>query len=101
MFAPARPIRRRRPFAWASPVVLLLLGLFAVPASAQPGPAAPAPAVPAPPAELRALTLIECLTIASEKQPTLAAARASLAAREAAYRGVAELHPPSFLAPDL
>jgi outer membrane protein TolC len=41
------------------------------------------------------------LQIANERQPTLAAARASLAARLAAQRGVNDLRVPTLLAPDL
>src|SRR5438034_7491759 len=99
MIAFARPVRRLRLLAWASPFALLLLGLFAISASAQPGPAAPA--APVPPAELPTLTLLDCLQIARERQPAIAAARASLAAHEAAYRGVSALRAPGFIAPDL
>src|SRR5262245_14207632 len=101
MSAPVRLIRRRPPFAWASLIALLLLRTVANSANAQPGPAAPAAPSPAPPAEPPALSLADCLRIAAERQPTLAAARASLAAHEAAYRGVRDLNPPRFLAPDL
>jgi outer membrane protein TolC len=51
--------------------------------------------------ETPALTLLDCLRIANERQPTLAAARASLAAKQAAQRGVANLRAPKLLAPDL
>ena len=47
---------------------------------------------------LPTLSLADCLRIANERQPTLAAARASLAARQAAQRGVSELRAPAFLA---
>jgi outer membrane protein TolC len=69
-------------------------------AAAPPGPPTlPPPA--APKAELPKLTLADCLRIANERQPTLAAARASLAARQAANRGITGLNTPRFLAPDL
>jgi outer membrane protein TolC len=77
---------------------MLFAGAFAalatVAASAQPAPPAP---IPEPPK----LSLLDCLQIANERQPTLTAARASLAARLAAQRGVNDLRVPSFLAPDL
>jgi len=99
MIAFARPVRRLRLIAWASSVALLLLGPLADSANAQPGPAAPA--APVPPAELPPLTLLDCLQIANQRQPALAAARASLAAHEAGYRGVMGLRAPGFIAPDL
>src|SRR5262245_1268471 len=99
MIAFVRPVRRLRLFAWASPVAVLLLGLFADSANAQPGPAAPAALQP--PAEPPPLTLLDCLRIANQRQPALAAARASLAAHEAGYRGVMGLRAPGFIAPDL
>src|SRR5438034_1866939 len=99
MIAIARAVRRLRLFAWASPVALMLLGFFAISASAQPGPAAPA--APQRPAEPPPLDLLDCLQIAHERQPAIAAARASLAAHEASYRGVMGLRAPGFLAPDL
>ncbi|HTK77185.1 MAG TPA: hypothetical protein VL371_18100 [Gemmataceae bacterium] len=99
MIAFARPVRRLRLIVWASPVAILLLSYFAVSASAQPGPAAPA--APPSPAEPPSLTLLECLRIANERQPALAAARASLAAHEAGYRGVMGLRAPGLIAPDL
>src|SRR5205807_7203645 len=59
--------------------------------------------IPAPAAkpELPKLGLLDCLRIANDRQPTLIAARASLAARLAAQRGVNDLHVPKILAPDL
>ena len=75
-------------------IVSILAAAFA---AAQPE-AIPAPA---PKAELPKLNLLDCLRIANDRQPTLIAARASLAARLAAQKGVNGLHPPSFLAPDL
>jgi outer membrane protein TolC len=71
--------------------------LAAAAALAQPA----APPSPAEKADLPKLNLLDCLRIANDRQPTLTAARASLAARLAAQRGVNELHPPNFLAPDL
>jgi outer membrane protein TolC len=47
------------------------------------------------------LTLDECLRIAVEQQPALAARRASLAAAQEGYRGAVELCLPAFLARDL
>jgi outer membrane protein TolC len=47
------------------------------------------------------LTLIDCLNIAMQRQPTITAARASLDAKLAGKRGVDELRVPRFLAPDL
>jgi outer membrane protein TolC len=80
-------------------IIAGLAGLLAAAtAAAQPG--APNPP-PAPKPELPKLSLVDCLRIANDRQPTLTAARASLAARQAAQRGVSELHPPNFLAPDL
>jgi outer membrane protein TolC len=81
-----------------------LLVLTAASACAQPGPAGPAPAPPTnPPAaqEEPKLSLVECLRIANERQPAIAAARASLAAHAAAQRGVNELRLPKLLVPDL
>ncbi len=95
MFATLRVPR----FNTARIAVAGLVGLLAA-TVANGQPAATAPPAPAQP-ELPKLSLIDCLRIANDRQPTLAAARASLAARQAAQRGVNELHPPSFLAPDL
>lgn len=92
--------------------------LSAAPVAAQPQPAAPSAAAgqdekkesaAAPQAlsvlrpELPPISLAECLRIANERQPALAAARASLAAREAAHAGIAALNPPlqRITAPDL
>src|SRR5262245_42633182 len=99
MIAFARPVCRLRLIAWASSVALMLLGPLADTANAQPGPAAPA--APVSPAEPPPLTLLQCLQIANQRQPALAAARASLAAHEAGYRGVMGLRAPGFIAPDL
>ncbi|MFO0809636.1 MAG: hypothetical protein U0746_13510 [Gemmataceae bacterium] len=54
-------------------------------------------------AELPPICLAECLRIAYERQPAIAAARASLAAREAAHAGIVNLKPPlqMLTAPDL
>jgi outer membrane protein TolC len=57
----------------------------------------PTPAtVPAPP-----LSLAECLQLAAQRQPALAAARASLAAAEDNSQALDTLRAPGFLAPDL
>jgi outer membrane protein TolC len=56
---------------------------------------------PPPTTELPKLNLLDCLRIANDRQPTLLAARASLAARQAAQRGVSNINAPRFLAPDL
>jgi outer membrane protein TolC len=53
------------------------------------------------PANARGLTLEECLGIALEQQPALAAHRASLAAADTSYRGLVKLHVPTLLARDL
>jgi outer membrane protein TolC len=85
-------------------VVAVLLSLGTAAVCAQPNPAAPAQAPSAPPAAPQdepKLTLVDCLRIAIERQPALAAARASLQAKFAAKRGVDELHVPKLLAPDL
>jgi outer membrane protein TolC len=107
MIAPAC-LNCRPAATWAAAVAVVFLNAFAGPARAQPEPADPAATKPpaqaaAPPAQAAqpTLTLLDCLTISQERQPTIAAARASLAAREAAFRGLSELSPPSFLAPDL
>jgi outer membrane protein TolC len=52
-------------------------------------------------AQVPTLGLAECLQIASERQPALAAYRASLAAAQQGYRGVSNLRVPTFLARDL
>jgi hypothetical protein len=88
-----RPSRLRLIFATLGGI---LTALTAVATAAPPAIPAPGPK-PEPPH----LSLLDCLRIANERQPTLLAARASLAARMAAKKGVDELHPPSFLAPDL
>jgi outer membrane protein TolC len=102
MLLPACSPCRRHPTAWASSVALLLGCFTALAVSAPPDPAVPAPATPqgAPQGEPK-LTLVECLRIANERQPTLAAARASLQAKLAAKRGVDELNVPRLFAPDL
>jgi outer membrane protein TolC len=54
-----------------------------------------APAAPAPPAAtVRILSLEECLHLALEQQPAIAAARASLAAAEAQKKALDDLHLP-------
>jgi outer membrane protein TolC len=76
---------------------MLCASVACPPATAQPAPAAPAtPANGGP-----TLSLADCLRIARERQPTIAAARASLCAKIAACKGLNELRPPNFLAPDL
>jgi outer membrane protein TolC len=47
------------------------------------------------------LTLADCLRIAAEKQPALAAYRASLAAAQTQYNGLKRLHAPPLVARDL
>src|SRR2546427_825873 len=53
------------------------------------------------PAQGNPLTLQDCLRIAAESQPALAAYRASLAAANVQYRGLQSLRVPSFIAHDL
>ncbi len=85
----------------ARPILAAAVGLVVTAAvAAQPAPAPP-PAAPAPKPEPPRLSLVDCLRIANERQPTLTAARASLAAHQAAQRGVDELRVPKLLAPDL
>lgn len=60
---------------------------------------APTMVVAAPVA--RALTLAECLSLAQERQPTIAAARASLAAAEEGSRSLQETRIPSAIIHDL
>ena len=78
--------------------------MFALPAWAQSEPAA-LPAVSSgavvTPVQVPTLGLQECLQIAFDRQPALAASRASLAAAQDGYRGVANLRVPTFLARDL
>src|SRR5947209_3161490 len=50
------------------------------------------------PASAPALKLADCLRIAAEQQPALAAQRASLAAAQTAVQGLDKLHVPNFLA---
>lgn len=101
MNAPQTRLRRRFWFAWAI-CALLALRLAAPSATAQPAPAAPAsPATNGTTNGGPTLTLVECLQIANERQPTIAAARASLCAKMAACQGLKDLRAPGFLAPDL
>jgi hypothetical protein len=53
--------------------------------------------------ELPTVGLAECLAVANARQPAIAAARASLTAREAAHAGISALSPPlkRITAPDL
>jgi outer membrane protein TolC len=60
-----------------------------------------APAVIAPAAEARVLDLNACRLIALERQPAVAAARATLAAAAARSEAVDNLHVPTFLVRDL
>lgn len=89
-------------FAWASAVTTLLLSGAAQKANAQarpaeslppaPAEAAATPAAPAAPAAAQTIpvyTLQDCIRIAYEKQPALAAARASFAAKQATSNGLA------------
>src|ERR1700694_4546507 len=55
----------------------------------------------AEPAEVRTLTLSDCIGIALEQQPAIAAQRASLAAAEANRQALQDIHVPSFLKRDL
>jgi outer membrane protein len=78
--------------------LLAPLGLnVALAAEGEAQPEAPPAAAPAD----AALTLEDCLRIAAQTQPALAAYRASLAAAEVQYRGLKSLHVPTFLARDL
>jgi outer membrane protein TolC len=52
-------------------------------------------------AQPAALTLPECIQLALEKQPAIAAARASLAAAQAGQRGLDSIRVPTFLVRDL
>jgi outer membrane protein TolC len=64
-------------------------------------PATPEPTATPSADSAAALTLAQCLRIAVDQQPALAARRASLAAAEEAYRGATDLHIPVFFARDL
>ena len=79
----------------ASALLPLAAGAFA--AEAEPA----APAVTAPAVEARVLDLSACRQIALERQPAVAAARATLAAAVARSEAVDNLHVPTFLARDL
>ncbi len=61
----------------------------------------PAPAPAVAPAVAAPLTLAECLQIAAERQPNLAAGRATLASAQDNARGLDRLRVPTFLARDL
>jgi hypothetical protein len=85
--------------AW---LALLLLLPAASPAPAQePGPAAPPAPPTAAPAPLAVLSLEECRHIALEKQPTLAACRATLAEAEARLRALENLRLAAVIEHDL
>jgi outer membrane protein TolC len=55
--------------------------------------------MPAPTAVVRVLSLEECLHLALEQQPNIAAARASLAASEAQKKALEDLHLPPIVGP--
>ena len=69
--------------------VLLAIGIGSLPAQTHSLNSAPAH------------TLADCLRIAIDQQPALAAQRASLAAAQEGYRGLQDLWVPTFLARDL
>jgi outer membrane protein TolC len=82
----------------------LLLTLALCPAEAHAAGEAPAQAPPAAgtaPVPRPVLSLAECLQLAFQRQPVLAARRASLAAAEDSARGLDNLRVPTFLARDL
>lgn len=64
-------------------------------------PAATSPAATSPSVAFQTLSLPECLSIAFERQPALAAHRASLAAAETGRRGLEKMHLAVILAHDL
>ena len=76
-------------------------GALAGPLAAQPAPPTTLPAVVQAPALSGPLTLPDCLRIAWDQQPALAAHRASLAAAQAQASGLQELRAPPFIARDL
>lgn len=83
----------------ASPVLLPILAGAAEPAPAAPAPAAATATVEGTaPASVPVLGLAECVQLALERQPALAASRASLAAALAQNRGLNDLKAPPILA---
>lgn len=100
----------RTPRSWRTARARLLGGLavsFLLPAGALWADADTLPpttdvvSAAAAPAPLGPLTVADCLRIADEQQPALAAHRASLAAAQTQYQGLKRLHPPPFVARDL
>lgn len=99
----ARRNRQSRPSrsAWAATGFSLLASVCAGPAPAQPSPADPA-AIAATPAAAHPIYHVgDCVAIALQKQPSLAAARASLAAKQAAAQAVGNIRAGGIFAPDL
>jgi outer membrane protein TolC len=91
---------RGRPCFTASTVVAALFACLAQPSSADP-PAADKPLRVAPATEPRVLSLADCLQIALEQQPSLAAYRASLAAAETGRRALEKMALATLIARDL
>jgi outer membrane protein TolC len=83
------------------PVALVLPLALSRPAGAQTPEGAGRPAQPTPAAPALVLNLAECLELAHQRQPRIAAQRASLAAAEDGKRSLDALHVPGPLAPDL
>jgi hypothetical protein len=83
---------------WVARRLPLLLLLAMSPASVRAG---GEPQTAAAPAAVPTLGLAECLQLAAQRQPALAAQRASLAAAGDAARALDNLCVPRFLAPDL
>jgi outer membrane protein TolC len=78
--------------------------IFTLPALAQTEPVTDVPAEINPivtPAQVPTLGLAECVQLALQRQPALAASRASLAAAQQGLRGVNNLRVPTFIARDL
>lgn len=82
----------------AAPVLFSLLGADVLPETAK---VTELPVAAVAPTESTMLTLSECQAIALEKQPALAAHRASLAAAQARYRAVEHLRLTSLISHDL
>jgi outer membrane protein TolC len=93
---------RRRAVAWIlAPLATFGLTLLYGHSAAQ-QPTAPVPAGPAAPTvTVMKVTLAECLGMAAHQQPRLAAARASLAVAEDAYRAVESLRLLNCLDPEI
>src|SRR5262245_49705749 len=86
------------------PALVLAMVATLTPARAAPGDEtlpAPRPVEAAAPVPVVALTLDDCLRLAMQRQPALAAHRASLAAAEDGRRAIESLHIPAFLAREL